>query len=143
MVTQKICKGKSAGSAKLCSFIPKKAGEYRITASTKDTKNRNHTTTIQAWVIGKNYVVWEGQDSHHLKILPEKEKYKVGDKARYLIKSPFQKGKALITLERQGVIKKWVQNFNTSTPIVEFKITEFDPRLFLIHYCHIPSSFKI
>ena len=60
MVTQKICKGKSAGSAKLCSFIPKRP--VNIELPLQKTPNRTHTTTIQAWVIGKNYVVWEGQD---------------------------------------------------------------------------------
>ena len=124
MITKSSCSGKSLKEKAVCSFVPDEAGEYKITAIVKDSKKRKHESSIWAWVTGNTHVVWESSTSNALTIIPEKENLKVGDRAKYLVKNPFPKSKALITLERYGVIKQWVQSFNTSTPIVEFDITE-------------------
>ena len=124
MVKVASCEEESDDSEEECEFEPEKAGEYKITATIKDTKGRTHSSSIWAWVTGSSHVVWESPESNTLTIIPESESYKVGDTAQYLIKNPFPKGKALITLERYGVIKQWVQEFKTSTPVIKFKVTE-------------------
>ena len=54
--------------------------------------------------------------------MPEKTEYNVGDKARYLVKNPYPGAKALVTIERYGVIKSFAQTLDGSAPIIEFKI---------------------
>ena len=67
-----------------------------------------------------------------LSVIPEKPAYKVGDHARYLIKNPFPGAKALITIERFGVIKHWVQTLVGNTPVIDFKIEpDFVPGYYL------------
>ena len=62
----------------------------------------------------------------------EKADYKVGSTARYLIKNPFPGAKALITLERYGVIKSWIETFTNSTHTVNVPITpELVPGFYL------------
>lgn len=124
MIKEASCKGKSLEAQASCTFKPKEAGQYKITANIKDSKGRSHSSSVWAWVTGKNHVVWESTASNSLNIIPENESYKVGDTAKYLIQNPFPKAQALVTLERYGIIKQWVQDFNTSTPIIKFKITE-------------------
>ncbi|MBW1848612.1 MAG: large extracellular alpha-helical protein, partial [Deltaproteobacteria bacterium] len=106
----------------LCEFLPSDPGTLRITASIKDTKGREHSTTIRAWVAGKGRVVWHQPDDNSIEIIPEQEKYKIGDTARYLIKNPFPGATALISIERYGVMDHWTQTLNSSTPVIEFPV---------------------
>ncbi|MBN2667200.1 MAG: hypothetical protein JXR67_11870, partial [Bacteroidales bacterium] len=103
-------------------FVPDEPGSYRVIAEISDTRGRKQGTRLNLWVAGKGRVVWHEPDDYSLKIIPEKEILKVGDKARYMIKNPFPNSKALITIERYGVLNNWVQTFESSTPVIEFPI---------------------
>jgi uncharacterized protein YfaS (alpha-2-macroglobulin family) len=115
-------KFRSQNTPGTCEFIPPDPGTLRITASIKDTKGREHRTTISAWVAGKGRVIWHQPDDNSIEIIPEQETYKIGDTARYLIKNPFPGATALISIERYGVMKHWTQTLNTSTPVIEFPV---------------------
>ena len=107
-----------------CSLTPQNPGSHRITAVIKDTKGRDHETQMYQWVIGKGQVVWNERPNNRLEIIPEKNRYAVGDRARYLIKNPFPGAKALITVERYGVLRHWVQQLQGSTPVIEFDVKQ-------------------
>jgi len=122
----------SAGQPVSFSFTPGWSGSYRITAAVKDSKNREHSTQISQWVIGGGSVIWEENENNSLEIVAEKNAYKVGETARYLVKNPFPGAEALITIERYGVLKHWVQALDTATPVIEFKVEkDFIPGYFL------------
>jgi uncharacterized protein YfaS (alpha-2-macroglobulin family) len=103
-------------------FTPRKSGVYRITALIKDSKGREHSTQLSQWVVGKGIVLWADDNKNGLDIVPEKKEHRVGETARYLVKNPFLGAKALITIERYGILKHWVQTLETATPVIEFKI---------------------
>ncbi len=126
------CKGMSKVEPLQCDFIPEEPGTYKVTATIKDTKGNAHSTEIRAWVSGKGHVLWHTPDDNSLQIIPEKTDYNIGDKARYLIKNPYPGAKALITIERYGVIKSWVQTLNESTSVIEFEVEKnFMPGFYL------------
>lgn len=116
------CKGLSDEKPIECSFTPEKAGVYRAVASIKDSKGNDHSTTLSAYATGRDFVVWNDEGDSGLTIVPESTSYKVGDKARYLVKNPYPGAKALITIERYGVLERFVQTFDSSTPVVEFEV---------------------
>jgi hypothetical protein len=116
------CKGVSVADALTCSFTPDQAGSYRAIAKVKDTKGAEHSSGVEFWVTGSDYVVWNNTSDVLLPIVPEKTAYHVGDTARYLIKNPYPGAKALITIERYGVIDTFVQTLEGSTPTIEFKV---------------------
>ncbi len=109
-----------------CSFTPQNPGSHRITAAIKDTKGRDHSSRIYQWVVGKGQVVWEESPDSRLEVIPEKNRYTPGEKARYLVKNPFPGAKALVTVERYGVLRHWVQTLEGSTPMIEFEVTQDD-----------------
>jgi len=126
------CQGLSADAPLDCAFTPTKAGVYRAVAKIKDTKGKEHTTTLNTYAVGDDFVVWNNQNDSGLTIFPESTSYKIGDTARYLVKNPYPNTKALITIERYGVIDHFVQTFTSSTPVVEFKIKpEYLPGFYL------------
>lgn len=116
------CKGSPKDAPLDCSFTPDKAGVYRVVASIKDTQGNDHSTTLSLYATGSGYVVWGDESDTSLTIVPEKTDYKVGDTARFLVKNPYPGAKALITVERYGVIEHFVQTFDSSTPVVELKV---------------------
>jgi len=126
------CQLVSATEPVVCTFTPHDPGSHRITATIADTQTRSHSTRIHQWVVGKGRVVWHDEPDNSLQILPEKESYRVGERARYLVKNPFPDAQALVTVERYGVLRSWVQAFDTSTPIIEFEVQQdYLPGFFL------------
>lgn len=126
------CAGTPSHKPEVCRFTPKDPGSYRMIARIKDTKGRPHQSEIHAWVIGKGRVLWSEPDDNSLQIIPESEDYKVGDTARYLVKNPFPGARALITIERYGVLHHWVQTLESSTPVIEFPVkADYVPGFYL------------
>jgi uncharacterized protein YfaS (alpha-2-macroglobulin family) len=126
------CTGRSGKSGQTCRFTPGHPGLYSITASVNDTKGHGHKTELCIWVTGKGRVLWEEPADMSLSLVPEKQGYQVGDHARYLVRNPFPGAKALITVERLGVIKHWVQTLSGNTPVIDFKIeADFVPGFYL------------
>ena len=120
------CSVTSGKSAQKCTFTPSSPGLYSIQATVNDTHSRPHTTELCAWVTGKGRVVWEEPADMSLNIVPEKESYHVGDRARYLVRNPFPGARALVTIERLGVIRSWVQVLQGNTPVIEVPIEPDD-----------------
>jgi len=121
-VKQAECKITSGQAPVPCSFTPTQAGYYQFVATIKDSKGREHKTTLNGWIAGDGYVVWDQNNDATLQIVAEQTDYKVGTTARYLVKNPFPGARALITVERYGVLDSWVQELKGSTPIIEFPI---------------------
>ena len=115
-----------------CEFTPQDPGLHRITATIQDTRNRTHRSEIYQWVVGKGQVVWQEQPDNSLEIIAEKSEYRVGETARYLVKNPFPGARALITIERYGVLHSRLQTLEGATPIIEFEVLkDYLPGFFL------------
>jgi hypothetical protein len=105
-------------------FTPKHAGGYRITATIGQGEEgeKGAKARIERWVVGKGRVLFKSVEGNLLDVVPEKEEYRVGDTARFLVKNPLPGARALITVERFGVIEKWVKVLEGSTEIVEIPV---------------------
>ncbi len=110
----------------LFTFTPQTPGYYRVTAAIQDTRQRPVRTQTYAYVAGKGQVLWEAPDDNSLQLIPEKEKLQVGDTGRFLVKNPYPGAQALISVERYGVMRHWVQTLEGSTPIIEVPVTADD-----------------
>jgi len=121
-VAASSCEGASELSASTCSFTADEPGSYRAIATIEDTKGNTHRTETYLYVVGKGHVLWEEPNDYSLEIVPEKTSYRVGDKARYMIKNPYPGAKALVSIERYGVLDHFVQTLEGSTPVIEFEV---------------------
>jgi uncharacterized protein YfaS (alpha-2-macroglobulin family) len=126
------CAGVSTVEPLDCTFTPEGPGRYRLTATIRDTRDRPHTSTLQTWVIGKGGIVWRSGNDDSLTIVPEKTSYEIGDTARYLVQNPYPGAQALVTIERYGILKQWVEVLASSTPVIEFAVDkDFLPGFYL------------
>ena len=103
-------------------FTPKLSGTIRIVASVTDSKGRVHKTTMRRWVSGASQVLWKTEEGNLLNIYPDKEEYHVGDTARVFVQNPFPGAKALITVERYGVLEHWVKTLEHSAELIDIPV---------------------
>lgn len=116
------CSNLSKAEEGNCTFTPAAAGSYRATATTTDTKGREHKTEISLWVSGADYVQWTDDEKLSLPVVPEKKGYKIGDTAKFMVKNPYPGATALITVERYGILDQFVQKLDGSTPVIEIPV---------------------
>ncbi|HEX7339727.1 MAG TPA: MG2 domain-containing protein [Rhodanobacteraceae bacterium] len=119
------CDGTSARAPASCELTPAKAGRYRIVATVKDTHGRAQRTVVSTWVTGTGWITWSS-DSRGVTMVPDKTQYHVGDMAHVLVQNPYPGARALLTVERYGVLWKKVVTLKGSAPVVDVPITASD-----------------
>ncbi len=107
-------------------FIPKEPGYYYLHSQAKDSKGRETSTRIYFYVLGKGYAGWEMRDDDIIELVPDKDKYEVGDTARILVKSPYDSAQALITVERELILKKFTKMLRGNADYIEIPIQGID-----------------
>ncbi len=105
-------------------FTPPRGGVYKVYATSRDSRGNQITTSAFVWVAGPDYVPWRQQNSNRIDLKIDRDSYKVGDTASILIASPFQgEVKALVTVERGGVLKSEVLTLPNNSTVYKLPIT--------------------
>lgn len=104
-------------------FTPRETGEFFISAESADP--RGNILLSQSWfyVHGSGYVPWERSDDDRIEIVADKQHYAPGDVAHLMVKSPYESTQALVTLEREGIIRHFTTTLVGSTPTIDIPIT--------------------
>jgi alpha-2-macroglobulin len=105
-------------------FVPKKAGLYFVTADGHDARGNAIQSSAYFYVSGSGYVAWERSDDDRIEIVSDAKSYKPNDLARLIVKSPYEKARTLITLERDGIIKEWTTELVGSAPEVDIPLSK-------------------
>jgi len=106
------------------SCNPEQTGQYFLSFSAKDEKGRPVETAVQFYVGGSGESFWEQRDDDIIELVPDKKSYKPGDIAHILVKSPYQRSKTLVTLERETVLNHWVTETKGGADFIDVPITE-------------------
>ncbi len=84
--------------------VPLRAGGYFVLRATAtDPEGRKAQSTASFYVLGPGFTAWERFDHNRIDLVPEKKRYRPGEEARILIKSPWDSATALLTTEREGI----------------------------------------
>ncbi|MDI6780462.1 MAG: alpha-2-macroglobulin family protein [Bacteroidota bacterium] len=59
-----------------------------------------------------------------MELVSNKKTYKPGEVASVIVKSPYEKATALISIEREGVIKHWTTELTGSAPQIDISLTK-------------------
>lgn len=109
------------GGKAMVSYAPPVSGEYEI---------RVHSEGAKSWTAQGFYAYGYGSTENSsfevnnegkVEMSFDKEKYKVGDKATVLFKTPFQ-GKLIVTIERNHVLENFVIETDKKSAELSFKI---------------------
>ncbi len=119
------------GAKSIFNFTPKTSGKYEIRLAKPGTKTYvSQTFYAYGWgstTTSSFAVNTEG----YIDIQLDKDKYKVGDKAHVILKTPFS-GKILVTLERKNVTKHFYLTTDKRSAAFDLSITDdFVPNVYI------------
>ncbi|GAH08497.1 unnamed protein product, partial [marine sediment metagenome] len=114
------------------SFSPESAGLYLLEARGEDSRGNKILTGSSFYASGKGYDLWEKRKDDRIELVADADNYRPGDRAKILVKSPYEEARALITLEREGIIESWVDQIQGTADTLEIPITrDHIPNLFV------------
>lgn len=85
-------------------FADTKSGTYYITAMVTDDKGRRSDTQISVWVAGDVPPVTTRMEQGEIRVVADKETYRIGQSARLLVLPPFYPFVGLMTLRNHETI---------------------------------------
>ena len=114
------------------SFSPESAGLYLVEAKGEDSRGNKVLSGSSFYVSGKEYGFWEEREDDSIELVADSDNYRPGDTASVLVKSPYQKATALVTIEREGIIESWVEEIQGTAQTLQIPINqEYIPNVFL------------
>lgn len=107
------------------TFVPPNGGIFKVRAVSTDANSRPIISAATTWVVGDEYISWRQQNSNRIDLVVGSPSYAVGDTAEILITSPFQgESRALVTVERGGILHTDVITLATNSYLYQLPITE-------------------
>jgi uncharacterized protein YfaS (alpha-2-macroglobulin family) len=117
--------------AKLSNAVAGKPGQYLLEVTGKDAKGHDVLTSVTFEVAGAAETVWNYRNPYAIDLVTDKESYAPGQTATIMVKTPIA-GDALVTVERDRVLRSFVKRLSGNAPSVEVPLTESDaPNVFV------------
>jgi len=121
------CEGTTSRQGLLmCDVAPGVSGEVLLRAEARDAAGQLAGATTSMWVAGKDDWWFGGTAGDRMDLLPENPEYDVGQVARFQVRMPFRAATALVTVEREGVMRSFVTTLSGREPVVKVPIEAAD-----------------
>ncbi|MCQ2579357.1 MAG: MG2 domain-containing protein [Treponemataceae bacterium] len=105
------------------SITPKKGGSYLLRISSTDKNGNDVVTERRFYVIGSDwYYYGNGNQSDELTLTCDKDSYAVGETAKIMLQSPLEKGRYLLTIEREGIFHEEILNITDSVTVLDIPV---------------------
>lgn len=106
-------------------------GEYILSAVVEES-GKSYKAGEEWWFYGEGYTPWERYTSNKIDLKLEKDSYKVGESAKIMVLSPWEKAKMIVTKERATIMNCEVRDLTSTQQILEIPISEKDiPNVFI------------
>lgn len=117
--------------ATLPDALAGKPGQYLLEATGKDAQGHDILTSVTFEVAGPTETVWNYRNPYAIDLVTDKENYNPGQTATILVKTPIA-GDALVTVERDRVLRSFVARLSGNAPSVQVPLLETDaPNVFV------------
>jgi len=108
------------------------SGFYVIIAESVDQRGNRIMTECPFYASGGGYAAWARLNNDKVEMVADAERYSPGETARILVKSPYERAHALITVERERVISSWTTELIGTSPEIEIPLTdEYLPNVYV------------
>ena len=131
--TGPICDGITNSAGYIDCEKPAPAeGNLIIQAKAVDDEGNLSEANSDIWVSGKDGLWFKTEDSDRIDVIPEQKQYEPGQKARFQVRMPFREATALVTVEREGVLDKYVVPLSAKDPEIEIPVKKnYAPNVFV------------
>lgn len=119
-----VCSGSTnAQGILVCDGAAPEGGELILVAKSKDDQGNAAVASHELYVAGEDS--WfSASQSDRIDVLTDKRSYEPGEKARFEVRMPFREATALVTVEREGILKSLVVPITAKSPFIEIPIAE-------------------
>jgi alpha-2-macroglobulin len=119
-----VCTGSTdAQGIVICNGAAPETGELILVARAKDDQGNPAIASQTLYVAGEDS--WfSASQSDRIDVLADKRSYAPGDKARFEVRMPFREATALVTVEREGILKSMVLPITAKSPFIDLPIAE-------------------
>jgi alpha-2-macroglobulin len=123
----------TSGSAPVAAtFKADQSGLFYVVAEANDSKGRKTRSSTSFYAWGGALAGWARYDHDRIDLVPERPEYSVGDVAKILVKSPYESARALVTVERDSVMRSFLTEVQGSSALIEVPIQTGDaPNVFV------------
>ena len=104
------------------SYTPTQSGLYLAEVVATNAAGKTATARAHFWIWGDG-ASW-AEDPAIVQLVADKTTYVPGETAKIIVQSPFPEARAIVTVEKSGVIAKQVLALTGSAPVVQVPITE-------------------
>lgn len=120
-----------AGKALRLHMPVEEGGSYLVRVSGRDVRGNLVRSEAYFYATGAGYVAWQRDDDDRIELIADKNTYAPGETARILVASPYEEARALITVEREGILSSRIETLRGSAPQLEIPLTDE----------HLPNAF--
>ncbi|MEP7120761.1 MAG: alpha-2-macroglobulin family protein [Byssovorax sp.] len=115
------CAVKSAGTPVTCSFTATSPGDYEVIAEVDG--HRGGVRSFWAWREGDSETTPSPNRGRTLELSPDKTKYRPGDTAKLMVKSPYAAATAIVTVEQGGLLSHSTRRIQGGAALFEIPLT--------------------
>ena len=115
-----VCRKDSELKAIQCTFKPNEGATYRIEATVRDAAGRSNVSTLRFWVPGGSQKPERTVALEEVMLIPSMKHVSPGDALTIMVQAPFYPAEGLLTLRRNGLVKK--ERFTMSSATHELVI---------------------
>jgi len=131
-----ICEGESDKNGEFeCEKKVQKSGSYFAMATINEDNNPAYavnSSSIYGYSETDGDIYESTSDSDRIDVILDKKDYKVGDLIKANVKTPFKNAKALVSIEREGIIESFVLDISRDKPMIVFPCKkEYGPNAFI------------
>ncbi len=104
------CEATSAVQPVTCSLTPTAAGQFELVAAIIDSRGRVHEASESLTVYAADSWGWDSDDAPRVELRGDKSEYVAGDTAHLTLMHPYSSGRALVNVERDGLLASfWIE----------------------------------
>lgn len=119
------CAVRTETAARGCALTTKYPGLHVVRATSSDERGRPVAASYSFYAVGSGAAGFaHSSHSQEVELQLDRETYRVGDTAKVLIKSPFKKARAWVTLEREDAMESFIVDASGSTPTFSFQVKD-------------------
>ncbi|HUI10691.1 MAG TPA: Ig-like domain-containing protein [Bacteroidota bacterium] len=114
------------------SFTPAGPGFYFVDADAKDARGNLLNAEAYFYASGTGYVAWERRNDDRIDLVANKTAFQPGETASIIVKNPYERATALVSVEREGILTHYTTTLVGSAPQIDIPITSaYLPNVFV------------